>query len=196
MRILRNMRFVRPNGPKISGVLDHWVNRYRCVVRITGSSASTSLPPFAPRPLRRFITTMKALTSVRVSSSHRSPCLTHTAFQTIPSPTTLCAPAVALAPYPSARQVSHPGTHANLRLPADGSRLRHRIAGSPTTPGRNGFVILRTGRSPPVASHPASRRRSYSRLQAGEGLPGEDLHLSDYMRSQAHDSCFRRNDGT
>ena len=88
MRFLRNMRFVRPYGPKISGVLDHRVNRYRCVVRITGSSASTSLPPFAPRPLRRFITTMKALTSVRVSPSHRSPCLTHTAVLTIPSPTT------------------------------------------------------------------------------------------------------------
>ena len=47
-----------------------------------------------------------------------------------------------------------------------GSRFHHWLAGSPETPGRNGFVILRTGRSPPVALHPASQRRSYSRLQA------------------------------
>jgi len=40
------------------------------------------------------------------------------------------------------------------------------MAGSPETLGQIRFVILRTGRSPPVALHPASRRRSYSRLQA------------------------------
>jgi hypothetical protein len=31
--------------------------------------------------------------------------------------------------------------------------------------GRIGFVILRTSVLPPVASHPASRRRSYLQLQ-------------------------------
>jgi len=60
--------------------------------------------------------------------------------------------------------------------------------------GRIAFVILRTDRSPPAAPHPASRRRSCSRLQAGEGVPEEDFHLSDQMRFQAHDSGFRRND--
>ena len=59
------------------------------------------------------------------------------------------------------------------------SRLRHRKADSPTIPGRIEFVILRTDRSPPVAPHLASRRRSYIRLQAGERMPGEDFHLSD-----------------
>ena len=49
------------------------------------------------------------------------------------------------------------------------------------------FVILRTGHSPSVALHPASLRRSYGRLQAGEGLPEEDLHLSGKMRLQAHE---------
>ena len=48
------------------------------------------------------------------------------------------------------------------------------------------FVILRTGHSPSVALHPASLRRRYGRLQAGEGLPEEDLHLSGKMRLQAH----------
>ena len=53
-------------------------------------------------------------------------------------------------------------------------------------PGRIEFVILRTGCSPPAALHLASRRRSCSRLQAGERLPEEDLHLSDHSRFQAH----------
>ena len=43
-------------------------------------------------------------------------------------------------------------------------------AGSPATPGRIEFVILRTGRSPPVASHPASWRRSSLRLQARRAI--------------------------
>jgi hypothetical protein len=40
------------------------------------------------------------------------------------------------------------------------------------------FVILRTGRSPPVALHLALRQRSYFQLRAGECVPEEDLHLS------------------
>jgi len=36
-------------------------------------------------------------------------------------------------------------------------RLRHWLAGSPSTSGRIEFVILRTDRSPPAAPHPASR---------------------------------------
>jgi hypothetical protein len=67
-----------------------------------------------------------------------------------------------------------------------GSRLRLWLAGSSLAPGRIEFVILRTGRSPPAALHHASLRRSCIRLQAGERLPGEDLHLSDYSRFQAH----------
>jgi len=65
-------------------------------------------------------------------------------------------------------------------------RVRHWLAGSPTAPGRIEFVILRTGRSPPAAPHPASRRRSCSWLQAGERIPEEDFHLSDHSRFQAH----------
>jgi hypothetical protein len=67
-----------------------------------------------------------------------------------------------------------------------GSRLRHWLAGSSFAPGRIEFVILRTGHSPPAALHYASLRRSCIRLQAGERLPGEDFHLSDYSRFQAH----------
>ena len=66
------------------------------------------------------------------------------------------------------------------------SGLRLCTAGSSRASGRIAFVILRTDRSPPVASHPVSRRRSYLWLQAGERLPGEDLHLSDDVCLQAH----------
>ena len=48
-------------------------------------------------------------------------------------------------------------------------------------------VILRMSCSPPVAPHPASRRRSYLRLQAGERMPEEDFHLPDHVRLQAHE---------
>jgi hypothetical protein len=46
--------------------------------------------------------------------------------------------------------------------------------------------MLRTTHSPPVAPDPASRRRSYGRLQAGVGMPEEDLHLSDQTHLQVH----------
>src|SRR5437660_2508766 len=46
--------------------------------------------------------------------------------------------------------------------------------------------ILRAAHSPPVALHPALRRRGYSQLQAGVCLPEEDLHLSGQIRLQTH----------
>ncbi len=168
MRFQLKTRLVLPQWTDVSGVLDLTVNLYRCVFRVPGCSASTSLPPFAPRPLRRFNATMKALTPARVSLSYRSPCLTHIAVQTIPSPNTLCSPVVAFSRYvlplsatdlPVAFQLSKTGL---LPPRVQASPLDGRLA---ETPGRNGFVILRTGRSPPVALHPASQRRSYRQLQ-------------------------------
>jgi len=50
-------------------------------------------------------------------------------------------------------------------------------------------VCFRYGRlcSPSVALHPASRRRSYGQLQAGVGLPEEDLHLPEQITlARAH----------
>ena len=52
--------------------------------------------------------------------------------------------------------------------------------------GRIAFVILRTGRSSPVAPHPALRRRNYGRLQAGERLPEVNFHHSDRAHLRAH----------
>jgi hypothetical protein len=91
------------------------------------------------------------------------------------------------------KHLTHPrGRFCTLPLSATGfpvplgSGLRLSHAGSSTAPGRIEFVILRTGRSPPAALHPASRRRSCSWLQAGERMPEEDFHLSDHSRFQAH----------
>ena len=90
----------------------------------------------------------------------------------------------------SNHQGSHSGRFYTLPLSSRAFRfrfrVRHWLAGSPTAPGRIEFVILRTGRSPPAALHHASLRRSCIRLQAGERFPGEDLHLSDCSRFQAH----------
>ena len=72
----------------------------------------------------------------------------------IPSPTTRCAPGTAFPRYPSARRASL----------AYRSGLRHSLGGSPVTPGRIEFVILRTDLSPPAALHLASWRRSCSRV--------------------------------
>ncbi len=108
----------------------------------------------------------------------------------VPGLPTLPPPTTPVAPTP----LSHATPQlAGLPPVPRRSGLRHQSAGSPVTIGRIEFVILRTGRSPPVASHHASRRdlalprdRSYVRLQAGERLPGEDFHPSDQARFQAH----------
>ena len=94
-----------------------------------------------------------------------------------PSPTTPQALDADFPRYPSSHRVPHP---------SGGSRLHLSLAGSPTLTGRIEFVFLRMDRSPPAAPHPASRRRSCSRLQAGERIPEEDFHLSDQTRFQAH----------
>ena len=142
-----------------------------CAFLRSGGGASTFLHPLARRALPRFNATMGALTPVRHSSPHRSPCFTCTAFLTIPSPTTRCPPVAAFSRYSSARRVP-------ARVPARGSgrdkasRMTRSLA---KTPGRIEFVLLRTGRSPPAALHPASRRRSCSRLQARKRLAWRGL---------------------
>ena len=81
----------------------------------------------------------------------------------IPSPNTCgCS---ALSGHATPRQVE-PRLHPSMgSSPNEISGLYHSLAGSPHPTGRIEFVILRTGRSPPAALHPVSRRRSCSRLQ-------------------------------
>src|SRR3989304_1416047 len=91
-------------------------------------------------------------------------------------------PNTALTRYPSA-------CWASRSMQVWASPLASRLA---VTLGRIAFVIiLRPAGSPPVALDPASRRRRYLQLQAGERLPGEDLHPSDRVHSQTHKTTDR-----
>src|SRR5882672_11227101 len=142
--------------------------------------SSTSLPPLAPSPLRDFIATMEALTPVcpalRSLHEHRlfgvQVSLIHASdLPIIPPPTTLGLP-------PS---LSHP-TPQRVGLLTRVSPGFATESQARQLSGRIAFVILRTDRSPPAAPHSAlADRCSCSRLQAGEGVPEEDFHLSDQM---------------
>jgi len=150
-------------------------------------NTSTSLHPFAPGPLQPLLRSYGCSDSCPPGSSslprmNSGSCceqvsLIYALDLPIPlSPTTGQTLDIAFARYPSARRVSR------FRR----FRFCLTAAGSPMQTGRIEFVILRMDRSPPAAPHLASRRRSRSRLQAGERLPGEDFHLSDHVRFQAH----------
>ena len=51
----------------------------------------------------------------------------------------------------------------------------------------NRVSVVRMSGSPPVAPHPALRRRSYRWFQAGERMPGRDFHPPDHVRFQSHE---------
>ena len=138
-------------------------------------SASTFLRPFAPDPLRPFVALMDALTPARsvpavlglfpaatlAAPRQQVSLIDALGLPTIPSPTTCVR-------FVSPRHVTcrriEPRPLPNGTIPYGNSGLRHSLAGSPRYTGRIEFLIVRTGRSPPVALHPVSRRRSYLRL--------------------------------
>jgi len=94
----------------------------------------------------------------------------------IPSPPTPRSPAVAFARYPSARRASRipPGLgfafHSQARRNARPNRVR----------------LLRTGRLPPGASHPASRRRSGLWLRGWRAPAPGGLSPLGRLNSRAH----------
>jgi|SRR5271169_3249662 len=96
----------------------------------------------------------------------------------------------ALAPNPSAPWASPPAGRV-WASPLYRGLVRRYGRIEFVIPRLRGGRLYRIARSPPVASHPASRRRSYIRLQAGVGIPGEDFHLPDRLRLQAHGSGLR-----
>jgi hypothetical protein len=161
--------------------------------------ASTFLHPFAPRALPRFHATMGALTPARGAlralykrnehpprPGHRSPWLTRHELPCIPSPTTsrarsslsCCPPSVIgfrtlvsdrLTLCSVGVSLTSRRPRALARVPVWTSPLMRRLV---ATYGRNVFALLRTASSPPVAPHPASRRRSYLQL-SGVGISRE-----------------------
>ena len=112
-----------------------------------------------------------------VLTPRRSPCVLCHAVMTIPSPHTRRVPASLSHATPQRIPVSHR---------TGGLRFRQFRGGSSPTSGRFEFVILRTGHSPSIAPHLASRRRSYRWVRAGERMPEEDFHLSVMAPLQAH----------
>ncbi|CAN5701764.1 hypothetical protein BH23PLA1_BH23PLA1_31590 [soil metagenome] len=175
-----------PTRGDLSGLLSHRHCR-RFVFGRSGHVASISLEPFAPPALPGFITTMAPLTPagrvLRTGSVMNArlvfpaglsaSCAWPSDHSVSNHPVGLV---IALPHYPSASRAS-----GLLR-----SGLRLTLAGSPRDKAESSSLALRTGRSPPVAPHPASRRRSYVQLQAGECMPEEDFHLSDQAHLQTH----------
>ena len=135
-----------------------------------GPVHSIFLRPFAPPALPGFHATMDALTPVEpvitVPFPDRSPCFMCSSLPTIPSPTTPRRPwnhRSGFGPGPTAWH--RPRSTPRRAIASWASHVASRLA---ATTGRIEFVNLRTGRSPPVAPHPASRRRSFVRIQSSD----------------------------
>ena len=139
--------------------------------------SSTSLPPLTPSPLRDFTATMEALTPV-------GPVLRH--------PTSGSMNAVSVGQQVSLIHVSDlpiPPSPTTLGPSMPISHATPHLIESPTLvglgftflqqagrlSGRIEFVILRMDRSPPVALHATSGRRSYLQLRAGKRLARKGL---------------------
>ena len=132
-------------------------------------TSSIFLEPFAPPALPGFIATMVPLTpagrsgllpSAGLSASCTEPS-DHSVSNHPPSPRTLEF-AFYVQAEPRTQRVTECITSVRDHR---GIGLRHSLAGSPRRQAESSSLALRTGRSPPVAPHPASRRRSYVRLQ-------------------------------
>jgi len=143
----------------------HW-RHVAYALPVSGFHTSTFLPPFPRRgfALHAFrgdcrYSTMKALTSDRVTSRTGLPV-----YRTMPSDHSISNHLT----YPCRSFNTLPLSSAGSLSKGTGFALLP--ASSPVSPGRIEFVILRTGRSPPVAPHPASRRRSYLWLQARRAI--------------------------
>ena len=145
------------------------------VFRRPSHSSSIFLEPFTRPALPGFIATMAPLTPAeRCLVLDRSLCVMRSAFR----PFHLQPPGVSRHRF------------STLPLSVSGFRfrsgLRHLAAGSPEHPAESSSLALRTSRSPPGTPHPASRRRSSVRLQAGERLLEKDFHLSDKTHLQMY----------
>jgi len=144
------------------------------LVRCLGHCVSTFLHPLAPPELPGFLATMGAVTPGRlalrlpVEREHRlwrRPGLPALGHRTVRSFRLQPPPVVPAAFWGLARRAYR----TTLRWPPFRGRasigLRHWGAGSPRRLAESSLLVLRTNRSPPVASHPASRRRSYHWLR-------------------------------
>jgi len=158
----------------LSGAFSPWGHYCPWVFRRLERHGSTFLHPFAPPELPGFFATMGALTPGRLAPRlprepehplwHRPglPAFCHRIVRSF----RLQPPAAVPTPFWVLR--------AGRTGPPCGGRpfrgrasvgLRHWGAGSPRRQAESSSRALRTNRSPPVALHPASRRRSYLQLR-------------------------------
>ena len=149
-----------PKGMRRFGLLSRRHCR-RGVFRAFGHSSSIFLEPFARPALPGFVATMAPLTPARHRLvSYRSLCVMCSAFRSF----RLQPPGA-----PRHRFDTLPFSVTGFRFR---SGLRQLAAGSPKHPAESSSLMLRTDHSPCGTLHPASRRRSSVRLQAGERLLG------------------------
>ena len=146
----------------------------RCPLRRWFSSSSTFLRSLRSRPV----------TALRCSYGRSDSCPPHSgtlqlnACSTCGQVSLIHALGLPTIPSPNTCGLSASPGHATHRrvepreLPFGNPGLRLYYAGSPILTGRIEFSFLphlgdslRTGRSPPIAPHPALQRRSYLRLQ-------------------------------
>ena len=141
---------------------------FRCP--FIGHTGRRSCSPFAgwfpagatiSRPYDRLpnsCSTTKALTAGTPHPARQLSPLISRYLPNVPPPTTWCAPTSLYAPKQRIGRFSDFATYEQARRNTPPNRVR----------------LLRTASSPPVASHPASQRRSYLRLR-GLGLPRHGL---------------------
>lgn len=156
---------------------------------MSGHHISTFLRPFAPRALPRLDATMNALTPARPDLRFQTSEHEHRPFHLTGLPASRNWPLQPFRPQPPSRplmSLSHT-TPQRVRHPVfAGSGFAITWQARQAITAESGSFVLRTGCSTPAAPHPASRRRSCSRLLAGTCLPEGDFHPSDHVRLQAH----------
>lgn len=139
----------------------------RCLSKSLSGTPSTFLSPFAPRPLRRFSARMGTLTPRKVSHP------------TEVSPLHVTRPSRPFC-FQTPQAPPPPLLHATPQrdgFPLTGSRLRHWLAGSSGTSGRIDFVSCGlVSRLRLLPTSPLDDAVTFG-FQAGERVPGEDLHL-------------------
>jgi len=140
----------------------HRLSSYRCVFHLPAPLCSTSVTSFH----RSYECSDSCMADSHHSLSMQVSLFHALSLPAIPSPTTQHRPTVALS-YAFISSIGLLSRYGSLCLRIPRQVWISRITRSLITmPGRIEFVNLRTGRSPPVASHPVSRRRSYSWLHA------------------------------
>ena len=154
---------VRPTTIPGAATKASWVDpaRVALTARVVAIASPSSCTPWLPRryPASSLLRVLRLLLALRTCSRAGLPASCNR-----PSEPSVSnhrpAPMAALAPNPSAPSASL--AYATVWASPLGRRLARRY-------GRIEFLIVRMARSPLVALHPASRRRSYIRLQAGVG---------------------------